>query len=178
MAQKNEKLEQNQKEKPLSFLSVVALTGFIGGLFWSSLGFICYMFHFTKLDPRIIFEPWAVGDWKSTWLGIVLSIVAYGIVSIGVAYVYYAVLRRFKSMWVGVLYGLGLFLVVFLVLHPLFKSMNPLFETDANTLITSICLYSLYGLFVGYSISYEENELRKPHNKDKEQDSSSNEVST
>ncbi|XXM73775.1 YqhR family membrane protein [Lysinibacillus sphaericus] len=160
-------LEQNQSEKPMSFLGMVMLTGFIGGLLWSSMAYLCYYFSFTKLEPNIIFEPWAAGDWRERWIGIILSIVAYGIISIGIALVYYGVLRKFKSMWVGACYGIVLFLTVFLLLKPLFPSIKSFTAMDYHTLITSLCIYILYGVFIGYSISYEENELRHEEQKEK-----------
>ncbi|OIU71088.1 YqhR family membrane protein [Rossellomorea aquimaris] len=165
--QTNPALEQNQSEKPMSFLGMVILTGFIGGLIWSSMAYLCYYFSFTKLEPNIIFEPWAAGDWRERWIGIILSIVAYGIISIGVALVYYGVLRKFKSMWVGAGYGIVLFFTVFLLLKPLFPSIKSFTAIDYHTLITSLCIYILYGVFIGYSISYEENELRHEEQKEK-----------
>jgi hypothetical protein len=164
----DKKLEQNKQEKPLSFIGMVIATGFAGGILWSSIAYICYMFSFTKLEPNIILEPWAVGNWKETWLGIVISILAYGIISIGVALVFYAALRKLQSMWVGAAYGIALMLFVFLVLNPLFPSMKGITETDYTTLITEACIYILYGVFIGYSISYEENELRHQHEKERQ----------
>ena len=137
----DKELEQNKQEKPLSFIGMVVTTGFIGGLLWSGIAYICYMFSFTKLEPNIILEPWAVGNWKESWLGIIISIFAYGLISIGVALIYYGALRKLKSMWVGAGFGIGLMLIVFLVLNPLFPSMKGLMNTDYNTLITSACLY-------------------------------------
>jgi hypothetical protein len=166
-SKENPRLEQNQGEKPLSFMSMVVVTGFIGGMLWSSIAYICYFFSFTKIEPNIIFEPWAVGDWVDKWIGIVLSIVAYGVISIGVALIYYGLLRKFKSMWVGVAYGVALYLAFFLLLNPLFPSIESFTSIDYHTLITTFCLYILYGVFIGYSISYEENELRHQNEKEK-----------
>ncbi|MGF2617042.1 hypothetical protein FZC84_04215 [Rossellomorea vietnamensis] len=162
----DKKLEQNKQEKPFSFIGMVVTTGFAGGILWSLISYICYMFSFTKLEPNIILEPWAAGNWKDSWLGIVISIMAYGLISIGAALVYYATLRKLTSMWVGAGYGIALMLAVFLVLNPLFPSMKALTDTDYNTLITAACIYILYGVFIGYSISYEENELRHQNEKE------------
>ena len=46
----------------------------------------------------------------------------------------------------------------FFVLNPLFPSLNPISELKRNTIISMVCLYLLFGVFVGYSISYEYNE--------------------
>ncbi|MEH7367342.1 YqhR family membrane protein, partial [Priestia megaterium] len=33
-------------------------------------------------------------------------------------------------------------------------------ELPANTIISSLCIYILYGVFIGYSISFEAAELQ------------------
>lgn len=157
----NERLEQNQHEKPMSFMSKVLLIGFIGGVLWSGIGYFAYVFHFTEVHPNIILEPWALGAWKKQWLGTVFSILLIGVVSMIPALIYYAAFRKFTSIWVGICYGAAIFLLVFLVLNPIFPSMEPFGKLNKHTIITSICLYVLYGTFIGYSISYEEQLLNK-----------------
>jgi hypothetical protein len=158
MAEEKARLEQNQQEKPMSFMTIVVLTGLIGGILWSGLGYLAYVFNFTEIRPNIVLEPWALGEWKKQWLGTVISITFIGIMSIGAALIYYALLRKFNHILVGIGYGIAIFLLVFLVLNPIFPGMEPIGELKRNTLVTSICLYVLYGTFVGYSISYEYQE--------------------
>lgn len=160
MAKEEKQLEQNQREKPMSFLTMVITTGLIGGMLWSGLGYFAYVFNLTEIRPNVILEPWAIGDWKEGWLGTVISIGMIGVLSIVVALIYYAALRRFPSIFVGMVYGILLFLLVFLVLNPIFPGISPIKELSRNTIITSICFYILYGVFVGYSISYEESEVK------------------
>lgn len=160
MAENQENLEQNQREKPMSFLTMTIITGLFGGILWSSLAYLAYVFNFTEIRPNVILEPWALGKWKEQWLGTVISIIAIGLFSIGAAFVYYAVLRKINSIWAGAAFGLALFLLVFYVLNPIFPGIKPFWDLSRNTLITSACFYVLYGIFVGYSISYEENEIR------------------
>lgn len=161
MAENKNKLEQEQHEKPMSLLVLSVITGFFGGVFWSSIGYLAYVFHFTEISPNVILKPWAIGEWKEGWLGIVISILLIGILSIGVALLYYFALRKFTHMVIGIGYGIILFLLVFLVLNPIFPGIPPFGELDRNTLITSICLFILLGVFIGYSISFEESEIRK-----------------
>ncbi|WP_071395724.1 YqhR family membrane protein [Bacillus tuaregi] len=157
----DEKLSREEmKEKPMSFMTLVVLTGLIGGIIFACLGYLAYIFSFTEIPPRVILEPWALGDWKKGWLGTVIAIILIGVLSIVAALLYYATLRKFNNIWVGIAYGIVLFLLVFFVLNPIFPGIRPINKIDLNTIITSICLYSLFGLFVGYTISYEENEIR------------------
>jgi hypothetical protein len=161
------KNEHTRRDKPLSFISMVIITGLVGGILWSAVGLLAYVFSFTEVHPRVILEPWTIGEWKKGWLGTVISLAIIGVISIGVAFVYYAILKKFKSIWIGVGYGVVLFLLVFIVLNPIFPSIKPFSELGRNTIITTACLYILYGVFIGYSISYEETEQensRKKHN--------------
>ncbi|WP_174734159.1 YqhR family membrane protein [Mesobacillus harenae] len=168
MADESQNLEQNQHEKPMSFITMVVITGLFGGIFWSTLGYFAYVLNFTDIRPNIILEPWALGDWKNGWLGTVISIVAIGLFSVGAALLYYIMLRRINSLWAGVGYGIVLFFLVFFVLNPLFPGMEPFMKLSKHTLITSVCFYILYGVFVGYSISFEENEAKYRQKKNKE----------
>lgn len=92
-------------------------------------------------------------------LGTVISIILIGVISIGAAFLYFLLLKRLKTMWPGILYGLVLWLLVFFVFNPIFPDVRTVTELTSDTIITTICIYLLYGLFVGYSISFEYNEL-------------------
>ncbi len=152
------KLEQDQHARPLSLKAVTAITGFFGGIFWGAIGWLFHIFHFTELQPSTILEPWAAGDWKYSWQGSVISLIFLGLIGIFAAFIYYYTLKRFQNVWTGILYGVVLFAIVFFLLNPLFPSLNDISKLSVNTIITTLCLYILFGLFVGYSISYEYNE--------------------
>lgn len=158
MEENKQQLEQNKHEKPMSFISIVVVTGLIGGILWSSIALLAYFLNFTDVRPNLILEPWALGNWKNGWIGTVFSILVIGLLSIGAALVYYALLRRFNNIWVGMAYGLVLFFLVFYVLNPIFPGIESFWKLSKNTLITTACIYLLYGIFVGYSISFEASE--------------------
>ncbi|MET3699201.1 membrane protein YqhR [Bacillus oleivorans] len=153
-------LEQNKKEEQLSLVALSVIIGLCGGFLWSLIGYIAYLFSFTEVSPRAVLEPIAVGDWQNTWLGLVISFVILSVLSAGTALLYYVAFKRFKGMWPGMVYGLLLFGIIFFILNPLFPSIEPIREIDGYTWVTSACLYILYGVFIGYSISYEAHELR------------------
>jgi uncharacterized membrane protein YagU involved in acid resistance len=151
-------IEVTEKEKkypqPMSMITMVFWIGLFGGIFWGLIGYFAYVFSLTEIRPNIILEPWALGSWKKDWLGTVISIIFIGIFSVGVAFIYYATLKKLKGIWPGFVYGIVLFLLVFFVLNPLFPDMNPFFQLKRDTIITSVCIYIVYGIFIGYSISY------------------------
>ncbi|MDQ0256268.1 hypothetical protein J2S74_003686 [Evansella vedderi] len=152
------KLEQNQKETALSFNATVALIGFFGGLIWSIIGYIAFYFNFTRVGPALALMPWALGDWKNGWLGQLVGIGLIAIISIGAAFLYRLIFAKINHTWPGLLFGAGLWMGVFWLFNPMFPGLKPLTQLDLNTIITNLCLYLLYGLFIGYSVSYEYHE--------------------
>ena len=155
----NPNLEQNKKEPPVSSVNKAIVTGFIGGVFWSLLAYFAYILNFTKISPNLILQPFVLGDWKNGMLGNFIGVVLIGILSIGAALIYYAILKRFTSMWVGIIYGAVLFVLVFFLLNPIFPNLQTVFELPRGTVVTTACIYILFGVFVGYSISFDYNEL-------------------
>jgi hypothetical protein len=155
------KLEQNKREAPLSFNSKVAVIGFYGGLIWSLVGYIIYLLNFTKYGPAMILTPWALGDWKTRTLGHIIGIVVIALISILVAFGYRFLFAKAKNIWLGIIYGIVLWFIVFYVLNPIFPDLDGITELGRNTFTTTICLYILYGLFIGFSISFEYNESQE-----------------
>jgi hypothetical protein len=151
----DESEKKSKYPQPMSLKSLVFWTGLFGGIFWSAMGYLAYAFNFSEINPGIILESWTVGDWKKGWVGIVVSMILMGIFSVGASYLYYFILKRLNGFWLGMIYGIVLFMLIFIVLNPLFPSMGPFNELSRDTIITSICLFIAYGLFIGYSISYE-----------------------
>ncbi|MEH7386882.1 YqhR family membrane protein [Bacillus sp. JJ1521] len=157
---KNPELEQNKNDGEMSLIGKVVVIGLFGGIFWSMLSYFTYVFHFTELSPNLILKPWILGDWKNRVLGQFIGIFVIGILSIGVAFLYYAFLKKFQSIWVGAGFGIVLWLIVFYVFNPIFPDIKTVAELKRNTVITTICFYILYGVFIGYSISFEQNEMK------------------
>lgn len=154
-------LEQNKREQPISFNATVASIGFFGGLIWSIVGYLAFFFNFIRVGPALVLMPWALGDWKNGYIGQLVGIVVIALLSIAVAFLYRFLLARFNSIWPGLFYGIALWLLVFYILNPIFPGLKSVPKLDLNTIITSICIYILYGVFIGYSISYEFNEQQK-----------------
>jgi hypothetical protein len=161
-----QKLEQDEREARSSFTSRVTGVGFFGGLIWASFGFIAYYLNFSKVGPAMVLAPWALGKWKTEWLGQLISIFIIAILSILLALGYRYTFAKIKSMWAGILFGAGLWAIVFYLLHPIFPGMESMEDIGINTITTTLCIYILYGVFVGYSISFEYNER---YRKDKDQ---------
>jgi len=162
--EQNEKQNNNRKskqEKPVSQLGNVVLIGFIGGLFWSALGQLSHYFNFTEMGPTVLLDGWHSYRWTDGYLGIIISILLCGIIAIAAAFLYYWLLRKQSHLFVSIIFGVFLWLVVHLALVPLFPTMLSIREMDFNTIVTTVCLYILFGVFVGVSISFDESERKR-----------------
>ncbi|GGB50816.1 YqhR family membrane protein [Fictibacillus barbaricus] len=162
------KLEQDKQETQSSFMSRVAGVGFFGGLIWAAFGFIAYYLNFSKVGPALVLAPWALGKWKSQWIGQLISILIIALLSILVAIAYRYAFAKIKSMLAGIFYGVALWAIVFFLLHPIFPGLEPMNTIGKNTITTTLCIYILYGVFVGYSISFEYNERYGQAHSDKD----------
>lgn len=149
--------EKNYYAVPLITMAVI--TGFVAGVAGSLMGYLVHYFNFTEISPSIIIAPWS-GGWKEGWAGILLATLLYGLVSIVTALIYYGTMKKRKSFWWGMVYGAVLFLIVFLVLFPLFPETKSLLNYDLNSILTALSAFILYGVFIGYSISYEYEEFQ------------------
>lgn len=170
----SQKLEQNQREKPISFIGNVALIGFFGGLIWSTFGLFLFYFNFSEFSPKVILSTWTTENVRQGWTGALISILLLSVLSIIVALVYYLTLRKVNGIFAGILFGLALWAIVMFALNPIFSEIKPFKELDRNTIITTACLYILYGVFVGYSISYEESERKEQNQTNKQEEGNQN----
>ncbi|HLR62430.1 MAG TPA: YqhR family membrane protein [Lentibacillus sp.] len=156
MENQDQRLEQNKQEEPVSILSRSLLTGFIGGLLGGFFGVVLYYFNFSEVAPKsYLLRSWLTASWIDGWLGTVLSILMIGVISLLTAFIYFILFKKVNSLWMGVAYGIVLWFVVFYIIQPIFPNIPPLGDLNANTIVSTICLYILYGTFIGYSISYD-----------------------
>ncbi|MDA3131123.1 YqhR family membrane protein [Aliibacillus thermotolerans] len=144
-----------------SYHQRVASIGFFGGFIWSMVGYALFYLNFTSVGPALALDPWALPDWKKTYIGHLVGIIFLSILSIGVAFLYRYTLQKLSSIWPGVIFGVVLWGIVFYFFHPIFPSLKPVTELDADTIITTLSLYILYGVFIGYSISFEYEEMER-----------------
>ncbi|MEW9677509.1 YqhR family membrane protein [Lentibacillus sp. L22] len=156
MAEKKPNQASSQQVKPVSILPRSLFTGFIGGLIWSICGVLLYYFNFAEVSPKTFeLRSWLKTEWTDSWLGDVISILGAGILSILAAFIYYGLFKRIRPWWFGAVYGIILWVIIFYVLHPIFGDVPSLAEMNMHTIVSTVCLFILYGTFIGYSISYD-----------------------
>ncbi|MBB6448915.1 magnesium-transporting ATPase (P-type) [Geomicrobium halophilum] len=146
------------KDWPYAVKTLV--TGIVGGLFWSLIWYLAYFFNFTTVGPALFWMAWSVGDWKEQPVGQWTAIGILSLVSIIITFLYRYILARVRGMWMGIFFGAILWFLIFFVANPFIIGLEPLFDMEGTTIVTTLCLFILYGLFIGYSISYE-HELQQ-----------------
>lgn len=159
---------QKKKQTGKSF-GRAAVVGLFGGAFWGSIGLICKLLNFSIVGPELLFAPFPLPAWKNKIGGEFLAIAGLVVLSLILALCYQFILSRFKSFWIGICFGLLLWGIVFFALRPFLPGLPFLTHLGWNTLSTTTCLFLLYGLFIGYSISFEvEEENPDPESYSKE----------
>ncbi|WP_180954464.1 YqhR family membrane protein [Bacillus sp. V5-8f] len=153
-----------------SLITDTIIIGFTGGvLLCLALQFAVY-FNLIDFSPRFILTSWTDLAWVDGWLGIVFSALFFGILSIIAALLYYALFKKTKHFYAGLLCGVVLWLLLVFMFRPMFPDFPSFSKMNAKTIITGICIFVLYGVFVGYSISYEYGEIQRLNKVKKEND--------
>lgn len=161
MARRMKKRTKVQQGVPRKFgksIGRAAIIGLFGGLIWSPAALVCQLLNFSSVGPSLLFSPFPIGSWKNQIGGQFLAVALLSLISIPLALIYQLALSRIKSMWVGIGFGILLWGVVFIVLRRWIPDLPPIGRIGWNTLTTTLCLFILYGLFVGYSIAFEIEE--------------------
>lgn len=137
------------------------LTGFIGGLFWCTLTLVLNYFNIVDLSPKTYLKLLFTKDkWLSKWYGTIFTIFIYSILSMVFASIYYVLFKKIEGMVIGIVYGMTLFLIVVFLLPQLFTNTPYIFSMSKRSIITSACLFILYGTFIGYSISFDYYQIK------------------
>lgn len=154
-------METNIKREKTLLLLRSLLTGLIGGFLLGLFGWFLYYLNFTEVAPKTyLLQSWLTQEWVDGWKGDLLSILILGILSIVIAFVYYGLGKRLSTIWSGIGFGVFLWVLLFVLLQPLFTNIKKIGEFNSDTIITTMALFILYGMFVGYSISYDYHDTR------------------
>lgn len=136
------------------------ITGFIGGVFWSSISLILKYFKIIDISPKTYLLLFLSEKWLFKWYGTLFTIILYGILSIIIAYIYYITFKKIGGLMFGVLYGIGLFVIVLFLFPQLYADVPYLLTMSKRSITTSVCIFILYGVFIGYSISFDYQQMQ------------------
>jgi len=141
------------------FLFAIQL-GFFAGLLWGAVRWICYMFHFTKVLPGFIADMFYTSEYLRTMPGQFIGWAYFILFSIIASLLYTFLFKKAKGPWPGVIYGLFWWGVIFLLIGPPLGMTLRIELLGWDTFWTELCLFLLWGIFIGYTVAIEFNDER------------------
>jgi hypothetical protein len=138
--------------------------GFFAGVIWGGIKLLEYGLKFTKVSPGFVIEPFFKHSFLISWWGLALGWASFVILSMAAAWIYGWLFHQIKGPYLGLAYGLVWWILIYMGIGPWIGMVIPAWQLDWNTITTDICLFILWGLFIGYSIAMEftEEESREP----------------
>jgi len=147
---------ESEREIRMKKIKSALVVGVVGGIFWPLIAYAFYFMNFTTIGPSVFAKPFFTSTMVNKPVAHLTGIVVIALISIGVSLLYVFILSKYYTPWLGLGLGLVLFIAFFYGINPLFdltdKSIHKL---GMNTFTTSLCLFLLYGLFTGFSLSAE-----------------------
>lgn len=143
---------QQKHTNPLTFCLSL---GFFAGLIWGVMRGIAYWFQFTKVLPSFLAEPFFRTSFLKSMWGYWVGIGFFIAFSMLCALLYYALFGRIGGPFMGVIYGLLWWVAIFGFVGPMMRFTPSLTTIGWNSLFTELCIFLLWGIFIGYSIAFE-----------------------
>lgn len=134
--------------------------GFFAGLIWGLAGCAAQFFGFTEVKASAWAGPWLDQKTEAAWQGTLAGLAGYIILSILASLVYAAVLRRAKGPWPGLAYGAAWYAVLFFMIGPA-AGLPSWRGLSVHSLVSELCRFLLWGVFIGYSIAMEFTDERQ-----------------
>jgi len=135
--------------------------GFFAGLIWGAVKMLEHYLHFTSLPPGFLVEHFYKRSFLNSFEGYMVGWVTFIVFSIFASLLYTAFFAKATGPWPGVAYGAVWWGLIFLLIGPITGMMNWIAYLDWNTIITEVCLFIVWGLFIGYSLALEFNDERE-----------------
>jgi hypothetical protein len=129
--------------------------GFFAGLIWGTVRWMLFEMSFTKELPGFALLPFTSADFLSSFWGTVLGIGSFILFSIVAALLYKAALGKWRGPMGGIVYGLMWWGIIFAGIGPWLGLSRWLTQAGWSTISTEICVFLLWGVFIGYSIAFE-----------------------
>ncbi|MCR8642433.1 YqhR family membrane protein [Paenibacillus sp. N1-5-1-14] len=155
---KANKTKQSDKHTNTNRWLYALYIGFFAGLIWGLVKIVEYYFKFTDIVPGYMVDPFLPHKFLMQWKGFLVGLGSFIIFSIIASFVYMLIASKLIGPWPGLVFGALVWCLVYLMIAPMSKMIeHSIWKYGLTTIITEICLFLLWGLFIGYSISFEYN---------------------
>lgn len=134
--------------------------GFYAGIIWGGVRWMLYALQFTEVLPAFLIKPLVTRTFLHSWIGHVSGIAVFVLLSVVVALIYSLLLRKKKGPWPGIIFGFVWWVIVGVLVGPLLGLLPSLWKLDLNSILCDVCVFTLWGVFIGYSITLEFTDER------------------
>ncbi|TXK71870.1 YqhR family membrane protein [Paenibacillus sp. N3.4] len=141
--------------------------GFFAGFLWGALKIVEQYLKFTTIVIGFLVEPFFKHEFLLTWKGMLIGWGFFTVFSIIAAFIYMAAFWKLQGPWWGLAYGVFWWIALYLIIGPISGMTYWITALDIDTILSEFCLFLLWGMFIGYSISveYTNDRSREPiHN--------------
>lgn len=136
------------------------ITGLSGGFIWSIVWLIMYGLNMVEVNPTLFWDKLFLDTFNFVhWYMYILTIVLYGVLSTILALFYFLCFKKIAHWFMGAVYGIFIWFIFAFMIPTLFYSQNAFTIYSSDTHVGLICLFFLYGLFIGYTISFDYETL-------------------
>lgn len=159
----NERKDGQLKTRRLRYALYI---GFFAGVLWGGVKIIEFAMRFTKVVPGFLLEPFMKHSFLISWPGILAGWACFIALSLVASLLYMLFMRKLPGPWYGIGYGLAWWVFLYLLIGPIAGMVKPVTQLDLNSFVADLCLFVLWGLFIGYSIAmeYTDEWSREPAN--------------
>jgi uncharacterized membrane protein YagU involved in acid resistance len=147
--------KQKRMRGGASALLFCVMTGFYAGVIWGGFRWLLYTVKFTGVLPGFMADPFFRKTFMVTGWGHSIGLLLFIVFSMLASLLYKLILGHVKGPWAGLVYGFLWWGVLFLGAGPLLGMTRPVQELGWNTLIAECCVFTVWGLFIGYTIAFE-----------------------
>lgn len=158
--------ETNARNIKTPRLPYALYIGFFAGMIWGGLKIIEFAMRFTQIVPGFLLEPFMKHSFLISWQGILTGWFSFIALSLAASILYMLLFRKLAGPWCGIGYGLAWWTLLYLLVGPVTGMMPGVAQLDLSSFVADLCLFILWGMFIGYSIAVEYNNEwdREPAN--------------
>lgn len=135
--------------------------GFFAGLIWGLVRWLATGLNFTNVHQAFLLDPFVQRKVLAGFFWQAGGLLMFIAMSMIAAVVYAALFLRLRGPWPGFFFGGGWWALTYAWLGPLVGAVPPLKQIGWNSMVTDLCLYLIWGLFIGYSIAFEFHDESK-----------------
>ncbi|MFC5532557.1 YqhR family membrane protein [Cohnella yongneupensis] len=146
--------------------------GLFAGIIWGLVRWLATGLNFTQVTQAYLLDPFVSRQLLGSGWWQFAGWIAFIVMSVLAAVVYWLVLGKLRGPWPGLAFGAVWWGVFYALIGPMIGAVPPLRTIGWDSMVADFCLYVVWGLFIGFSISFElHDEMQREPTKKSAQSS-------